>query len=1128
MNILVNVVNQKLKIVKNINTLISGTQEFIRFKFLLDNDWDDLTIFAQFIQNGTPYNKYLESDRTVCLPAEIEPGKFHLLLYGTGGDVIATTNYLTIDVDENILISNASSTDISRSLYQQLVDVVHANNTSINNQIATNTNSIDALSAQLASIIAEHTPVSDTEIYDARISHDGTEYNTLGQHIRATTGENSNRLTSIESEIADARVGADGVVHTNVGAHIRNVIVSAETEIAALESQIDELQVALENVSIDPDDLGLYYDENTSYLYPTYKDTVSANGIYAQFGGGGGGGGGGGDTVDAVLTVTNTTGWLSKTIASGAECALSFTWSSIENGMSTGDGSISITVNNVLKSTYNIKQGDIIVDISSFVSTGSNKVKIRVSDTYDQGKTITFNITVVSISISSTFDTSIVYTTAFSFPFTPIGSIEKTIYFYLDGSLLGTQTTTVSGRQLSFAIPAQTHGSHTLRVYFEAEINAETVRSNELYYEFIYAVSGNTDTIITSPYNTPTQQQYASIVIPFTVYNPSALSSVVEIYANDVLVSSQTVDRTEQSYTYRATEYGPLVIEIKSGNTTKEINITITEVDIDIDAETEDLVLYLSSYGRSNSEDNPASWSYGDIACSFTNFNWVSDGWQFDSDGITVMRVSGDARLTIPYKPFANDFRTTGKTIEIEFATRNVLNYDSTILSCMNGGRGISITSQKASLLSEQSSISTQYKEEEHVRVSFVAEKRAENRLLYIYINGIASGVVQYPVDDDFSQTSPVNISVGSNDCTIDLYCIRVYDNDLTRFQILDNWIADTQDGSMMLDRYNHNNVYDEYGNIVISALPSDLPYMIIECAELPQYKGDKKTCSGSYVNPMDSTKNFTFNGAQFDVQGTSSQYYPRKNYKAKFKNGFIMSSGNTISKYALNSDAIPVNTFCFKADVASSEGANNVELVRLYNSACPYLTPAQVENPKVRQGIDGFPMVIFWADTSTGNVSFIGKYNFNNDKSTEDVFGFVDSDESWEILNNTGNRVLWKSNDYSGDDWLNDFEARYPDLDPAYTDSTQLSEFATWAMSTDTTAATNNTLPSPVTYDDITYTTDSAEYRLAKFKAEAGDYMELDSALFYYLFTELFLMVDSRAKNAFPSFIGTEVNSGE
>ena len=35
---------------------------------------------------------------------------------------------------------------------------------------------------------------------------------------------------------------------------------------------------------------------------------------------------------------------------------------------------------------------------------------------------------------------------------------------------------------------------------------------------------------------------------------------------------------------------------------------------------------------------------------------------------------------------------------------------------------------------------------------------------------------------------------------------------------------------------------------------------------------------------------------------------------------------------------------------------------------------------------------------------------------------------------------------------------------------------------------------------------------------------MEIQSTLFYYLFTELFLMVDSRAKNAFPSFIGTSL----
>ena len=238
------------------------------------------------------------------------------------------------------------------------------------------------------------------------------------------------------------------------------------------------------------------------------------------------------------------------------------------------------------------------------------------------------------------------------------------------------------------------------------------------------------------------------------------------------------------------------------------------------------------------------------------------------------------------------------------------------------------------------------------------------------------------------------------------------------------------------------------------------------------------------------------------------------------------MNNGAEVEDYAMNAQAIATNAFTFKADVASSEGANNVELARLYNDACPYKTPPQVINSKIRQGIDGFPIVMFWNDGS--NTSFLGKYNFNNDKGTEEVFGFESPDESWEIKNNTGNRVLWKSDDYSGTDWLNDFEARYPDTDPAYTDPTQLAEFASWLKSTDTTQATDNTLPSPVTYgtgdDAVTYTTDSAAYRLAKFKYEAGDYMELQSALFYYLFTELFLMVDSRAKNAFPSFMGSTI----
>ena len=97
------------------------------------------------------------------------------------------------------------------------------------------------------------------------------------------------------------------------------------------------------------------------------------------------------------------------------------------------------------------------------------------------------------------------------------------------------------------------------------------------------------------------------------------------------------------------------------------LEMTVTETKIEVNAETEKLSLYLTSYGRSNNEENPSQWSYGDVAASLTGFNFTSDGWVQDEDGITVLRVGGDARVEIPVQMFAQDFRGTGKTIEVEF-----------------------------------------------------------------------------------------------------------------------------------------------------------------------------------------------------------------------------------------------------------------------------------------------------------------------------------------------------------------------------------------------------------------------------------------------------------------------------
>ena len=75
------------------------------------------------------------------------------------------------------------------------------------------------------------------------------------------------------------------------------------------------------------------------------------------------------------------------------------------------------------------------------------------------------------------------------------------------------------------------------------------------------------------------------------------------------------------------------------------------------------------------------------------------------------------------------------------------------------------------------------------------------------------------------------------------------------------------------------------------------------------------------------------------------------------------------------------------------------------------------------------------------------------------------------------------------------------------------------WVVSTDTSAATNNPLGSSVTYNGTTYTTDSAAYRLAKFKAEFKNYFAVNSMLYHFLYLEFFAALDNVSKNTFYSY---------
>lgn len=462
--------------------------------------------------------------------------------------------------------------------------------------------------------------------------------------------------------------------------------------------------------------------------------------------------------------------------------------------------------------------------------------------------------------------------------------------------------------------------------------------------------------------------------------------------------------------------------------------------------------------------------------------------------------MSGDARVAIPYHIFATDFRATGKSIEFEFETRDVIDYDAVVIDCLVGGIGLRITAQEALFKSEQTTVSTRFKEEERVRVSFVIEKKTDHRLIYIYINGILSGVAQYPAEDNFQQVVPCDIVIGSNACSVDLFNIRIYDNNLTEYQMLDNYIGDIDDYDRKVEVYERNQVYDEYGNISYQKVLEKIPCMILE-GSLPTFKGDKKTNKVYFADLQNPSRDFSCENIQNDVQGTSSQYYPRKNFKYKFKTQITYTgTGDMSDDYALRSNSIPVNCFCLKADFAESSGTHNTGMAKIIENLLKdmgILTPPQQTDPRVRTTVDGYPICVFHRETADSELTFVGKYNFNNDKSTEATFGFSEGDESWEFKNNTSDRSLFKSADFTGTDWLNDFEARYPDDD---------------AINAEYEAGARK----PVNLMAIMEWVVSTANDTNKFKAEVAEHFDLRNLLSYYLITELFGMVDQRAKNMF------------
>ncbi len=554
-----------------------------------------------------------------------------------------------------------------------------------------------------------------------------------------------------------------------------------------------------------------------------------------------------------------------------------------------------------------------------------------------------------------------------------------------------------------------------------------------------------------------------------------------------------------------------------------------------------------------------------------------------------------------------------GRTIEFDLNMMDVVDQNTAVVeySDANSGASFKITPQMCYMLARGQSINLDetgfilneetvacayLKDNKRLRISFViepvktstytdtngTERTIEVQCVNIYINGAYAKSYRYNsslnYDSNYSTKDDCIIKIGSSDCTTKLYEVRIYNKALPYRGILQNYMNAP---ISMADRRENNiaNDFLESESFDVSYAKAVYQYpCLLHIGEFSPSKSDEKKCGWVLTKPVldtagkptgEYTTEFKcvdqINGvfvSSNKVQGTTSQKYPRKNFKAKLAK--VSSTDPTKSekvKYPIdgyddqgNALSTKESTLCFKMDFMSTDHANtfNANLAdTLYKDREP--------GSKVQNTVHGFRCLLFHMDQKDFNpektnfanlndypeetISFAGDGCLNNDKGNADSFGLktsspftyngteyakdtgnVTKQQKWEVTVNTGEIVVFQNDDFFAEGTgqlvngeivpttkvFDALESCYPDQGDLEDEGLQPNYDHIQVMWTWVVQRANFLDP------NIDATTKAQRRQI--FHDEFTKHFNLDHALIYYLFTEWNALCDNRAKNMFFS----------
>ena len=942
------------------------------------------------------------------------------------------------------------------------------------------------------------------------------------------------------AEVVDIRTGYDGTLYKSAGDAVR----ALGADVLDLQSILPILQATLAN-KVD----GAYVEDG--YLYLTSGDAIVA-GPLGPFSGTGGGGA---ETYGSTLKLVSRMPSKSFSAMDTAESVdILYNWTSYDNedNTPTGKGTASWYVGGVRVAMQSVEQGDNSFNIKDYLIAGTdNTVKLIIEDSYGTSKPITWTITVSSYGLTWNVGTMDLHgSSVLGLRLIPTGDGDKIVHVTVDGTEICGETVSTTGRTLAVNVPTQLHGAHVIEAWIEVTVNGEPLTTTHLRHVGIWVDENNPAPIVAFYLSAEEVAQYATTNNEWMVYDPSTENTTVQRKVNGVLDSTVTVGRAVQTWAYRATASGDVVLSLECGAVSAEKTLSVSSIGYDISPVTSGLVLDLDPTGHSNTEAGVTNFGYVDAdkvihPLAFSdNFDWKNGGFKQDSEGVTAFVIRRGTYVDLDTSLFSDNASTQGKEVKIIFKATAVRNYDAEIMRCKAGNVGIVLQAQQATLTSELTTITSPYCEDRKIEMDVNIHASNDGAFACVWLGGKPSRIKDYTSADSWQQSVPSTLHIGSDDCDVWIYRIKMYSNALSRYEVLDNFIADCANPTEMIARYERNDIFTVSGEIDRAKLAQRNPNLRVIRLSAPKMttaKTDEVVGDIEHVLVNGTAKdNNTAKGITFKAQGTSSTEYGLAglNLDIDYSDAeeWIDGNGDDMTEYAMTDKSIPVNYFNLKVNIASSENANNVCNADDYNTFNPCKVAPKAADERVRDTVEGHPCAIFFTNTNTtavtvgartvkpGETILYASGDMNNSKKNFKVFGQDNSKYAYqccvEFLNNNNEQCRFISDDLTDETWdgNGNFEFRYP-KSPTAAMKGAFQRMLSWVVSTNPNAATNAVLSPQVVYDGVTYTNDTAEYRKAKFVNEFENYFSKKSMLFHYLFTERHLMTDNRAKNVFFSY---------